>query len=93
MKELFPYKQVMGYVFSLLLTVVALSVYYVDMSYEAGMTVLIITAFTQAAVQLVVFMHAGESKDKRAIYINIYYGVFIALAIIFGSMLTLIWGY
>ena len=30
MKELFPAKQVMGFVFSLLLTVVALAVYFLD---------------------------------------------------------------
>ena len=64
MKELFPAKQVMGFVFSLLLTVVALAVYFMDMSFAVGMTILLITAFIQAVVQLVVFMHAGETKDK-----------------------------
>lgn len=93
MKELFPAKQVLGYVFSLLLTVIALSVYFVDMSFEIGITILLVTAFIQAAVQLVVFMHAGESKDKSSIYTTVYFGVFIALVMIFGSLLTLIWGY
>jgi cytochrome aa3-600 menaquinol oxidase subunit 4 len=93
MKELFPYKQVTGYVFSLLLTVVALSVYFVDMSVETGMTILLVTAFTQATVQLIVFMHAGETKDKYSIYTSVYYGVFIALVTIFGSLLALMWGY
>jgi cytochrome aa3-600 menaquinol oxidase subunit 4 len=93
MKELFPIKQVQGYVFSLLLTAMALTVYFVDMSSEIAMSILLVTAFSQAAVQLVVFMHAGETKDKHSIYMNIYYGVFIALIIIFGSLLTLIWGY
>ncbi len=71
MKELFPLKQVMGFVFSLLLTVVALAVYFIDMSFTAGMTVLLVTAFIQAGFQLVVFMHAGETEDKGAIYTNI----------------------
>ncbi|MFC8574894.1 cytochrome aa3 quinol oxidase subunit IV, partial [Heyndrickxia sporothermodurans] len=56
MKELFPFKQVMGFVFSLILTVVALAVYFWDMSFAVGMTILLVTAFIQAAVQLVVFM-------------------------------------
>ncbi|MDC3416760.1 cytochrome aa3 quinol oxidase subunit IV [Aquibacillus salsiterrae] len=93
MRELFPAKQVMGYFFSLLLTVIALAVYFVDMSYQVAMTILLVTAFVQAGVQLVVFMHAGESKDKWSIYTTVYYGVFIALVTIFGSLLTLIWGY
>ncbi|WP_409296946.1 cytochrome aa3 quinol oxidase subunit IV [Peribacillus sp. SCS-26] len=93
MKELFPVKQVMGFIFSLVLTAVALLVYYLDMSFTAGMTVLLLTAFIQAGLQLVVFMHAGESKDKGAIYTNIYYGVLMALITIFGTLLCMIWGY
>lgn len=93
MKELFPLKQVMGFVFSLLLTAVALTVYFIDISFTNGMTILLFTAFIQAAVQLVVFMHAGESEDKGSIFTSIYYAVFIALATIFGSLLTLAWGY
>ncbi|QUG40270.1 cytochrome aa3 quinol oxidase subunit IV [Psychrobacillus sp. INOP01] len=91
MKELFPLKQVMGFVFSLVLTVVALLVYFTDMSYTVGMTVLLITAFVQAGLQIVVFMHAGESKDKGSIYLNIYYSLLIALITIFGTLLVLVW--
>ena len=53
---------------SLVLTVVALSVYFLDMSFDAGMAILLITAFIQALLQFVVFMHAGESEDKGFIY-------------------------
>ncbi|TQR20278.1 cytochrome aa3 quinol oxidase subunit IV [Psychrobacillus vulpis] len=91
MKELFPLKQVMGFVFSLILTAVALLVYFTDMSFSVGMTVLLLTAFIQAGLQLVVFMHAGETNDKKSIYTNIYYGLLIALITIFGTLLTLIW--
>ena len=91
MKELFPLKQVMGFVFSLVLTVVALLVYFTDMSYIFGMTVLLITAFVQAGLQIVVFMHAGETKDKAPIYLNIYYALLIALLTIFGTLLVLVW--
>lgn len=91
MKELFPMKQVMGFVFSLLLTVIALAVYFLDMSFAAGMTILLVTAFVQAGVQLVVFMHAGETEDKGAIYTNIYYALIIALVTVFGTLLAMVW--
>ncbi|MGM9987710.1 MAG: cytochrome aa3 quinol oxidase subunit IV [Bacillaceae bacterium] len=93
MSELFPRKQVMGFVFSLILTAVALLVYYLDMSFQVAMTVLLVTAFIQAALQLVVFMHAGETGDKGSIYTNLFYAAFIALATVFGTLLTMIWGY
>ncbi|WP_156291664.1 cytochrome aa3 quinol oxidase subunit IV [Oceanobacillus salinisoli] len=93
MKELFPMKQVNGFVFSLLLTVIALSVYFLDMSFAVGMTILLVTAFIQAGVQLVLFMHAGESEDKASIYTSTFYGVIIALFTIFGSLLAMVWAY
>lgn len=91
MKELFPVKQVMGFVFSLILTAVALLVYFTDMSFHMGMTILLVTAFIQAFLQLVVFMHAGESEDGKSIYTNILYGIIIAVVTVFGSLLILIW--
>jgi len=91
MSELFPRKQVMGFVFSMVLTAAALTVYFLDMSFAVGMTVLLVTAFVQAAVQLLVFMHAGETEDKQAIYLNIYYGVAVALVTIFGTLLIMVW--
>ncbi len=91
MSELFPRKQVMGFVFSLVLTAVALTVYFFDMSFPVGMTILLVTAFVQAGVQLAVFMHAGETEDKKSIYVNIYFAVALALVTIFGSLLILVW--
>jgi cytochrome aa3-600 menaquinol oxidase subunit 4 len=93
MKELFPRKQVMGFVSSMILTAAALAVYFMDMSFTVGMTVLLVTAFTQAALQLVVFMHAGETGDRGAIYTNIYYALAIALVTIFGTLLSMVWGF
>ncbi|MFD0679377.1 MULTISPECIES: cytochrome aa3 quinol oxidase subunit IV [unclassified Paenibacillus] len=93
MKELFPRKQVMGFVFSMILTAAALSVYFFDMSFAFGMTVLLVTAFIQAGLQLVVFMHAGETGDKGAIYTNIYYALAIALVTVFGTLLCMVWGF
>ena len=61
------------------------------MSFPVGMTILLVTAFIQAGVQLVVFMHAGETKDKKSIYTNVYYGLLIALITVFGTLLILVW--
>ncbi|MED4285121.1 cytochrome aa3 quinol oxidase subunit IV [Priestia megaterium] len=91
MKGLFPFKQVAGFIFSLILTGVALLVYFADLSFNTGITILLITAFAQALLQLVVFMHAGETKDKWSIYGNVYFMMFIALATIFGSLLIFLW--
>lgn len=91
MSELFPRKQVMGFLFSMMLTAIALAVYFFDMSFAVGMTILLVTAFVQAAVQLIVFMHAGETGDKGSIYTNIYYALAIALVTIFGTLLILVW--
>ena len=91
MSQLFPMKQVLGFVFSLLLTTIALAVYFLDMSFAVGMTILLVTAFIQAGLQLVVFMHAGETKDKGAIYTNVFYGLIIALVTVFGTLLAMVW--
>ena len=81
----------MGFVFSLILTAVALAVYFLDLSFAAGMTILLVTAFVQAGLQLVVFMHAGETEDKWSIYGNVYFMIFIALVTIFGTLLIFLW--
>lgn len=91
MAKFFPMGQVMGFVASLVLTVVALLVYFTDMSMAMGMTVLLVTAFLQAGLQMVVFMHAGETDDKWDIYVNILYGVGLVVITIIGTLLILLW--
>lgn len=94
MKQLFPIRHVMGYVFSLVLSVVALAVIVWDMSFTTGLTILIICAAIQAAVQLFLFMHIDEDKTtKAANYTNILYALFVALVTLFGTLFTMIWGY
>lgn len=92
-KQLFPVRQVMGFVFSLVLSVVALSVIYFDLSYAAGMAILIVTAVIQASLQLFVFMHIGESDSKVHLYLNIAYAVFVALVTVLGTLFIFIWGW
>lgn len=93
MKQLFPKQHVMGFVFSLVLSVVALSVLTFDMSYKMGMAILLVTAIAQASVQLLLFMHIGESEDKKTLYTNIIYALFVGVVTILGTLLTMIWGY
>ena len=91
MAKFFPIGQVMGFVFSLVLTVIALLVYYTDMTFQTGMIVLLVTAFLQAGLQFIVFMHAGETEDKWSIYSNIVYGFAMVLIMVLGSLLILLW--
>ncbi|MEO4051870.1 cytochrome aa3 quinol oxidase subunit IV [Solibacillus sp. CAU 1738] len=93
MKELFPKQHVMGFAFSLLLTLVALAVYAFDMSYNQAFAILLVTAIAQATVQLVLFMHIGESEDKKTLYTTILYAVFVGVVTILGSLFAMIWGY
>lgn len=93
MKALFPLEQVMGFIFSIILTLMALCTYLFHLPFSVALTILLITAFVQAGLQLMVFMHAGETEDKGAIYTNIYYALIIALVTIFGTLLCMIWGY
>ncbi len=91
MAKFFPIGQVMGFVFSLVLTIVALLVYFMDMSMTTGITVLLVTAFLQAGLQFIVFMHAGETEDKWSIYSNIVYGFAMVLITVLGTLLILLW--
>ncbi len=93
LKKLFPAGHLLGFTASILLTLVALSVVKFDLSRQIGLAILIVTAFLQAAVQLFLFMHIGESSDKKTLYTNVIYAVLIALIIIFGSAFVMVWGY
>ncbi len=91
MAKFFPIGQVMGFVFSLVLTAIALLVYYTDMSFQTGIIVLLVTAFLQAGLQFMVFMHAGETEDKWGIYSQIVYGFGLVIITILGTLLILVW--
>lgn len=87
-------RHVMGYVFSLVLSVVALLVLTDTVSNGLGLTILLITAAIQTGVQLFLFMHIDEDKtSKSAVFTNIAYALFVALVTVFGTLFTMIWGY
>ena len=91
MAKFFPVGQVMGFIASLVLTLIALLVYFTDMSLMTGMILLLVTAFLQAGLQMIVFMHAGETEDKWSIYSNIVYGFGFVIITILGTLLILLW--
>ncbi|MFD1175619.1 cytochrome aa3 quinol oxidase subunit IV [Paenibacillus puldeungensis] len=93
MKKLFPVQHVMGYVFSLILTVVALSVIFWDLSLSTGIFILVICAVIQMSLQLFMFMHIGENGSKTALLTNLAYALFVGLVTVFGTLFTMIWGY
>lgn len=93
MKKLFPLPHVMGFVFSLVLSLVALVVVLFDMSFKAGMSVLVVTALIQASLQLFLFMHVKENSDSKTLYTNISYALFVGVVTIFGTLFAMLWGY
>ncbi|MBY9077467.1 cytochrome aa3 quinol oxidase subunit IV [Paenibacillus sp. HN-1] len=94
LKTLFPIRHVIGYIASLVLSAAALAVIYGDFSHGTNMAILIITAVIQASLQLFLFMHIGESADnKKELYINIVYALFVALVTIFGTLFIFVWGW
>lgn len=92
MSALFPKHQVVGFIQSLVLTIIALSVYYLNLPFNVSFIILIVTALLQGGLQLIVFMHMNENENKSVLYINLGYAVFIAVAIVFGTLWTLVWG-
>lgn len=94
MKELFPKEHLIGFVGSLVLTLAALTVVmFKGMSNGVALTILLVTAAAQALVQLVLFMHIGETEDKKSLYLTVSYAVFVGLATVFGTLLAMVWGY
>jgi cytochrome aa3-600 menaquinol oxidase subunit 4 len=93
MSALFPKHQVVGFIQSLVLTAIALSVYFLKLPYQTSFLILLVTALLQGGLQLIVFMHVNESEDKNVLYINLGYALFVALITIFGSIWAMVWGY
>ena len=83
----FPIAHVVGFLFSLILTVVAAAVAIkTNLSFNVVMWIIGSLAIIQAGLQLFMFMHVNEGEDKKTQIINIVYGIFIALVIVIGSI-------
>lgn len=86
--ETFPWKHIIGYLISLILTAVAFWASLV-MHFSTMQTLgtILILAIVQMAVQLFLFMHLTERIHGDAVQkIFIYTGILFALGIIIGSM-------
>jgi len=93
MSALFPKQQVVGFIQSLVLTAIALSVYFLELPYNVSLIILLVTAALQGGLQLIVFMHMSENENKKVLFINLGYALFVALTIVFGTLWALIWGF
>ncbi|WP_088044046.1 cytochrome aa3 quinol oxidase subunit IV [Bacillus sp. EAC] len=93
MSALFPKQQVVGFIQSLVLTAIALSVYFLELPYKISFIILLVTAALQGGLQLIVFMHMSENENKKVLFINLGYALFVALTIVFGTLWALIWGF
>lgn len=83
----FPLSHVFGLILSLALTFAALGlVVLADLSRSITMTLIMILALLQAAMQLVMFMHMTESENGKVQVANILYSFFIALSIVVGTL-------
>ena len=91
MAKLFPKTHVIGFISSIVLTLLAMTVLALDLSFAAKMVILFVTALLQASLQLFLFMHISESEDKRELYINIAYAAFVGIVTIVGSLLVMVW--
>ncbi|MFC0187648.1 cytochrome aa3 quinol oxidase subunit IV [Fictibacillus aquaticus] len=82
-----PWKHVVGYILSMVLTLMALWVALdTDFSQKTIFTIIYIFAFLQAALQLLMFMHMTESSNGRIQTANILFAVFIAITVVAGSV-------
>lgn len=83
----FPWKHVVGFVLSLVLTVAAL---WLVVSLALPMTALAVTilalATLQVLVQLVFFMHLTERVGPAFHVITLLFGFFVAVTVIGGSI-------
>jgi cytochrome aa3-600 menaquinol oxidase subunit 4 len=88
--ESFPWKHIIGFILSLVLTFAALWVaLYSGLTVKAIIGVIVIFAIIQASLQLFMFMHMTESDSGKIQTINMAYAFFIAVVVVAGSVWTM----
>ncbi|MCA0988836.1 cytochrome aa3 quinol oxidase subunit IV [Guptibacillus algicola] len=89
----FPWSHVIGFALSIILTLFALWV-----GFESGLSntmivvVVVGLALIQATIQLVMFMHMTESEDSKYQTGTILYALFIAIAVVVGTIWVMSFG-
>ncbi|OQP06736.1 cytochrome aa3 quinol oxidase subunit IV [Geobacillus sp. 46C-IIa] len=86
-RESFPWKHIIGFLLSLVLTFAALWVALSSgLPLKAVIVVIVLFAVIQASLQLFMFMHVNESDSGRMQTLNMVYSFFIAVVIVAGSI-------
>lgn len=88
----FPWKLVIGFILSIVITLITVWVAFSSgFSNTAILTVMLILAFLQAGMQLVLFMHLREGEGAVQVG-NMVYAFFIAIVIVAGSVWVMSFG-
>ena len=85
--EGFPWKHVIGFVLSILLTVMALwLVFSLQLPVSTEIVSILVLAVFQVLIQLLLFMHLTEKDGPAYHVISLIFGAFIAFTIVGGSI-------
>ncbi|SFL55277.1 cytochrome aa3 quinol oxidase subunit IV [Salibacterium qingdaonense] len=85
-QEYFPWKQILGFCLSIILTVLALLVtFFMSYSRETTIVVIVALASFQLLVQLIMFMHLNELEKSFQIAV-VSYGATVAIIVVAGTI-------
>lgn len=88
----FPWSHVIGFVLSIVLTVIALWIALsLNLSATSTMVIIVVLAIFQVFVQLLMFMHLTEQEKAFQIF-SIAFGFFVAIAVVAGSIWIMEYG-
>lgn len=83
----FPWQHVIGFVLSIVLTLLALWVALgTDLSGVMTLSIIFTFAVLQAAVQLLLFMHLTETANSKLLATTMVHSLFIFIVIIAGTV-------
>ncbi|MCM3549350.1 cytochrome aa3 quinol oxidase subunit IV [Shouchella clausii] len=86
----FPWKHVIGFVLSIVLTLLAVWVMsQTNLAWDVRIIIVFVFAFIQMTVQLHMFMHIGEGKAGYVQIGHTWFAIIIAVIIVIGSYLVL----
>lgn len=86
-RESFPWKHIIGFLLSLVLTFAALWVALSSgLPLKAVIVIIVLFAIIQASLQLFLFMHVNEGDSGKVQTFNMVYSFFIAVVVVAGSI-------
>lgn len=87
-------KHTVGFIASIVLTLLAVYVtIYTSLALNAKITIIFGFAFIQAALQLLMFMHLTEGKDRRTQLFKVIFAIIITLITVIGSYWVMVGGH